>query len=44
MSVGADKAYGTRDFIESVRAMEIRPHVAPNVKRAGGSAIDARTA
>ena len=43
MSIGADKAYDTRDFVETVREMSIRPHVAQNVKRAGGSAIDART-
>lgn len=43
MSVGADKAYDTRDFVATVRAMDIRPHVAQNVKRAGGSAVDART-
>jgi transposase len=43
VSVGADKAYDTRDFIDSVRAMNIRPHVAQNVKRSGGSAIDSRT-
>ena len=43
MSVGADKAYDTRDFVETLRAMEVRPHVTQNVKRAGGSAIDGRT-
>jgi hypothetical protein len=43
MSVGADKAYDTRDFVETVREMAIRPHVAQNTARAGGSAIDART-
>lgn len=43
MSVGADKAYDTRDFVATVREMEIRPHVAQNLKRAGGSAIDSRT-
>jgi transposase len=42
-SVGADKAYDTRDFVKTVRDMEIRPHVSQNVKRNGGSAIDART-
>jgi transposase len=42
-SVGADKAYDTRDFVQTVREMEIRPHVAQNLKRNGGSAIDART-
>lgn len=44
MSVGADKAYDTRDFVQTVREMSIRPHIAQNSKRAGGSAIDARTA
>jgi len=43
ISVGADKAYDTRDFVETVRDMGIRPHVAENLKRAGGSAIDRRT-
>jgi len=44
ISIGADKAYDTRDFVETVRDMGIRPHVAQNVKRSGGSAIDCRTA
>jgi len=43
MSVGADKAYDTRDFVQTVREMHIRPHVAQNSNRAGGSAIDGRT-
>jgi hypothetical protein len=43
MSVGAGKAYDTRDFVKTLREMNIRPHVAQNVKRCGGSAIDART-
>lgn len=43
MSIGADKAYDTRDFVETVRELNIRPHVAQNVKRSGGSAIDQRT-
>ena len=42
MSVGADKAYNTRDFVETVREMAIRPDVAQNTARSGGSAIDAR--
>jgi transposase len=42
-SVGADKAYDTRDLVKAVRDMEIRPHVAQNMNRNGGSAIDART-
>jgi len=43
MSVGADKAYDTRDFVRTVREMNIRPHVTQNVNRYGGSALDART-
>lgn len=43
MSVGADKAYDTRDFVKTLRGMHIRPHVTRNVNRSGGSAIDART-
>jgi transposase len=43
MSVGADKAYDTHDFVQTAREMEFRPHVAQNMNRPGGSAIDART-
>ncbi len=43
ISVGADKAYDTRDFVATLRAYGVRPHVAQNLKRAGGSAIDDRT-
>ncbi len=43
MSLGADKAYDTRDFVETLRAMGVRPHVSQNVNRSGGSAIDKRT-
>jgi transposase len=43
MTLGADKAYDTRDFVNILRQMNVRPHVAQNVKRAGGSAIDGRT-
>jgi transposase len=44
ISVGADQAYDTRDFVATLRAYRVRPHVAQNWKRAGGSAIDQRTA
>jgi transposase len=44
ISVGADKAYDTRDFVKTLRDMGIRPHVTQNLKRSGGSAIDQRTA
>ena len=43
MSVGADKGYDARQFVRTVREMDIRPHVAQNSARRGGSAIDRRT-
>src|SRR5262245_35557865 len=43
MSVGTDKAYDTHDFVETVRGLNIRPHVAQNLNRPGGSAINGRT-
>jgi transposase len=43
VTVGADKAYDTRDFVAECRNMKVTPHVAQNVKRSGGSAIDERT-
>src|SRR5262245_30371487 len=43
VTVGADKAYDTRDFVAECRNMNVTPHVAQNTKRSGGSAIDGRT-
>jgi transposase len=43
VTVGADKAYDTHDFIARARALGVTPHVAQNDKRPGGSAIDGRT-
>ena len=43
VTVGADKGYDTKDFIAECRHLKITPHVAQNVKRNGGSAIDSRT-
>lgn len=43
LSVGADKAYDTQQFVRLMREMNIRPHVAQNLKRPGGSSIDERT-
>jgi hypothetical protein len=40
-TLGADKAYDTQTFVETLRAQEVTPHVAQNTARAGGSAIDA---
>jgi transposase len=42
-TVGADRAYDTRDFVADCRKRNVTPHVARNVKRWGGSAIDGRT-
>jgi len=42
-TVGADKAYDTKDFVAECRTMRVTPHVAQNTKRSGGSAIDERT-
>jgi hypothetical protein len=43
ISVGADKAYDTKDFVSTLRALGVRPHVAGNVTRPGGSALEGRT-
>jgi transposase len=42
-TVGADKAYDIGDFVEMVRELNTTPHVAQNLARRGGSAIDGRT-
>jgi transposase len=43
VTVGGDKGYDTRDFVAECRNLNVTPHVAQNVKRSGGSAIDGRT-
>jgi transposase len=43
ITVGADKLYDTREWIAAVRTMRITPHVAQNLGRRGGSALDGRT-
>jgi transposase len=43
VTVGADKGYDTKDFIAECRHLGVTPHVAQNVKRNGGSAVDGRT-
>ncbi|MDP9049866.1 MAG: IS5 family transposase [Acidobacteriota bacterium] len=43
VTVGADKAYDTKDFAAECRNMKVTPHVAQNINRSGGSAIDERT-
>ena len=42
ISLGADKAYDTRDFVNELRSMNVRPHVAQN-SNGRRSAIDGRT-
>jgi transposase len=43
ITAGADKAYDTAGFVAAAREMNVTPHVAQNVNRQGGSAIDGRT-
>ena len=43
VTVGGDKGYDTRDFVRECRHLNVTPHVAQNVKRKGGSAVDGRT-
>jgi transposase len=43
ITVGADKAYDTRGFVRACRDFGVTPHVAQNLTRIGGSAIDGRT-
>ena len=43
VTLAGDKGYDTKDFVQEIRGMKVTPHVAQNVKRNGGSAIDRRT-
>jgi transposase len=43
VTVGGDKGFDTRDFVAECRHLGVTPHVAQNLKRNGGSAIDGRT-
>jgi Transposase DDE domain/Transposase domain (DUF772) len=43
ITVGADKAYDTADFVAELRAMKVTPHVARNITTHRGSNIDERT-
>jgi hypothetical protein len=42
LTVGADKAYDTRDFVRALRCLHVTPHVAQNQSHRS-SAIDGRT-
>ena len=43
VTLGGDKGYDVRGFVDDLRELQVTPHVAQNQKRRGGSAIDART-
>ena len=43
ITLGGDKRYDTREFVASCRELKVTPHVAQNLTRPGGSALDART-
>jgi transposase len=43
ITLGADKAYDTRDFVDTARTLGITPHVAQNIHAHRGSMIDGRT-
>jgi transposase len=43
VTVGADKGYDTRGFVQEMRDRNVTPHVSQNKNRSGGSAIDERT-
>lgn len=43
ITLGADKGYDTRDFVEDCRRRCVTPHVAQNITARRGSNIDART-
>jgi len=42
VTVGGDKGYDTADFVAECHNLKITPHVAQNLGRPGGSAIDGR--
>jgi transposase len=44
ITLGADKGYDTRDFVDACRERNVTPHVAQNATQRRRSAIDARTA
>lgn len=43
VTVGGDKGFDTAEFVRECRNMHVTPHVAQNLARRGGSAIDERT-
>jgi IS5 family transposase len=43
ITIGADKAYDTKEFVSNLRNIKVTPHVAQNICRNRHSAIDNRT-
>ncbi|HVI08076.1 MAG TPA: IS5 family transposase [Candidatus Binatia bacterium] len=43
VTVGGDKGFDTADFVRECRNLRMTPHVAQNLGRRGGSAVDSRT-
>ena len=43
LTVGGDKGFDTFGFVKECRHLRVTPHVAQNLGRRGGSAIDGRT-
>ncbi len=43
VTVGGDKGFDTAEFVRECRNMRVTPHVAQNLARRGGSAVDGRT-
>jgi len=43
VTAGGDKGFDTRDFVSECRHLGVTPHVAQNLGRRGGSAVDGRT-
>jgi transposase len=43
VTVGGDKGFDSADFVRQCRNLGVTPHVAQNLGRRGGSAIDGRT-
>jgi IS5 family transposase len=43
VTVGGDKGFDTFGFVAECRNLQVTPHVAQNLGRRGGSAIDGRT-
>lgn len=43
ITIGADKAYDTAQFVAEARALNVTPHVTQNITEHRGSNIDART-